>query len=552
MASPPETLAPVAAREAVDLRRFSWIRPLVTAHARDYERVAALFSGNPADQTAWQSTIARVSRGASHRDAVADALAAQLTRRSAPPAAHAAAALLRQPASVAIVTGQQAGLFGGPLYTLLKAVTSIQLARKVAREHGVPAVPVFWVDAEDHDWDEIRSAQILDASFSVVDLTLGQLPGAGSEPVGRLVLDDSVETAIAALQTHLAPSDFTAEVIDLLRRRYRAGTRVGAAFAGLLDDLLGAEGLVVFESDDAALKPLVADLFVRELEQPCKTTKLARDAGALMASLGHAPQVEPADDSVALFHVNQGVRRSIKRQGEAFTTGDTTRSADELKAEAEAHPERFSPNVLLRPIVQDRLFPTACYVAGPSELAYQAQLGGIYREFSVEPPLLYSRASATILDSAAARFLERSGMPLEALQARDESALNKLLESQLPPGLDRAIGESDAAFADRLAALKPLVAAIDPTLAGAVDTTVDKMRDTLKTLNNKIIQAAKRKDDTLRRQFTRTRALTFPGGTPQERALCVVFFLNRYGVGLGQRLLEMLPLETDQHYVLTL
>jgi bacillithiol biosynthesis cysteine-adding enzyme BshC len=411
---------------------------------------------------------------------------------------------------------------------------------------------VFWVDAEDHDWNEIRSAQILDASFSVVDVSLGPLPGAGSEPVGRLVLDDSVETTIATLQTHLAPSDFTADVIDLLRRRYRAGARVGAAFAGLLDDLLGAEGLVVVESDDAALKPLVADLFVRELDQPCKTTKLAREAGALMTSLGHAPQVEPADDSVALFHVNQGVRRSIRRQGEAFTTGDSTRSADELKAEAQAHPERFSPNVLLRPIVQDRLFPTACYVAGPSELAYQAQLGGIYREFGVEPPLLYSRVSATILDSAAARFFERSGMPLEALQAQDESALNKLLEGQLPPGLDRAIGESDAAFADRLAALKPLVAAIDPTLGGAVDTTVDKMRDTLKTLQNKIIHAAKRKDDTLRRQFTRTRALTFPGGTPQERALSIVFFLNRYGVGLGHRLLEMLPLETDRHYVLTL
>jgi bacillithiol biosynthesis cysteine-adding enzyme BshC len=552
VASPPETLAPVAAREAVDLRRFSWIRPLVTAHAREYDRVAALFSGNPADHSAWQSTIARVSRGASDRDTVADAVAAQLTRRNAPPAAHAAAALLRQPASVAIVTGQQAGLFGGPLYTLLKAVTSIQLARKISREHGVPAVPVFWVDAEDHDWNEIRSAQILDAGFSLVDITLGALPGAGSEPVGRLVLDGSVESAIAALETHLAPTDFTRDVTSLLRQRYRAGTRVGAAFAGLLDDLLGSEGLVVFESDDPAVKPLVADLFVRELDQPCQTTRLAREAGALMSSLGHAPQVEPADDSVALFHVNQGVRRGIKRQGEAFVIGDVTRSADELKAEAKANPERFSPNVLLRPLVQDRLFPTACYVAGPSELAYQAQLGGIYREFGVEPPLLYSRASATILDSAAARFLERSGLPLEALQAQDESALNKLLEAQLPPGLDRALADSDAAFADRLGALKPLVATIDPTLAGAVDTTIDKMRDTLKTLNNKVIQAAKRKDETLRRQFTRTRALAFPGGAPQERALGVVFFLNRYGLGLGQRLLDLLPLETDHHYVLTL
>lgn len=552
MASSSDTLAAVTPRAAVDLRRFSWIRPLVTAHAREYDRVAALFTGNPADPAAWQATIARVARGARHRDAVANALDAQLTRRQAPPEAHAAAALLRDASSVAIVTGQQAGLFGGPLYTLLKAITSIQLARKVTREHGVPAIPVFWVDAEDHDWNEIRSARILDANFAVTDIALGQLPGAGARPVGRLTLDASIAAALETLRSQLAPTEFTAELIAALGRRYRDGARVGAAFAGLLDDLLGPLGLVVFEADDASVKPLVADLFARELEHPCRTTRLAREAGALMTSLGHAPQVEPADDSVALFHMDQDARRGVKRQGDGYTTGDGVRSVADLKAEALAHPERFSPNVLLRPIVQDRLFPTACYVAGPSELAYQAQLGGIYREFGVEPPLLYSRVSATIIDSAAARFFERSGLPLEALHAQDESALNKLLESLLPPGLDRAIHESEAALADRLAALKPAVTSIDPTLGGAVDTTVEKMRDTLKTLNNKIIQAAKRKDDTLRRQFTRTRALTFPDGAPQERALSIVFFLNRYGLALAPRLLEMLPLETDQHYVLTL
>ena len=552
MASPSDTLAAAAAREAVDLRRFSWIRPLVTAHAREYERVAPLFTGNPANPQAWRDTIARVSAGAHHRDAVANAITAQLTRRGAPAAAHDAVAHLRHPGSVAIVTGQQAGVFGGPLYTLLKAVTAIQLARKTTAEHNVPAVPVFWVDTEDHDWDEIRSTRILDSHNGVVDVTLDALPGAGRQPVARLVLDAAIDGPLGALQTHLPPSEFTAEIIDMLRRRYRPGLRVGEAFAGLLDELLGAQGLVVFEADDPSVKPLVADVFTRELAQPCKTTKLAREAGEVMRALGHAPQVEPADDSVALFHMDEGARLAIKRSGDNFLIGDTTRTAEDLKAEAAQHPDRFSPNVLLRPIVQDRLLPTACYVAGPSELAYQAQLGGIYREFGVEPPLLYSRVSATLVDSAASRFLERSRLPLESLQAQDESALNKLLESQLPPGLDRSIEDTDAAIADRVAGLKPLIASIDPTLAGAVDSTVDRMRDTLKTLNNKIIQAAKRKDDTLRRQFTRTRALTFPDGAPQERAIGVVYFLNRYGPGLGERLLSALPLETDQHYILTL
>jgi len=162
------------------------------------------------------------------------------------------------------------------------------------------------------------------------------------------------------------------------------------------------------------------------------------------------------------------------------------------------------------------------------------------------------RGSATLVDSAAAKFLERSQLPLEAFHARDESALNRLLERQLPEDVDRSIEKAQTLVADQIQSLKAAATAVDPTLAGAVDTTIDRIRDTLKTLQGKIVQASKRKDDTLRRQFMRTQALTFPGGTPQERTLSAVFFLNRYGLTLVERLLATLPLETDKHYVITL
>ena len=539
-------------REAVDLRRFPWIRPLVTEYARHFDRVAPLFAGNPAESDAWTRTIQRVTTGPRDRARVQTALQRQFDRRHTPREARDSAARLLDPKSIAIVTGQQAGVFGGPLYTLLKAVTAIQLARQVERDHQVPVVPVFWVDAEDHDWDEVKSARVLDGQFAVADIELAAPTGAGSLPVAQLTLGPDVTEAIARLATQLAPTEFTRELVEQLTARYRPGLSIGAAFAGWIEDLLGRQGLVVFEADDASLKPLVADLFVHELERPCQTAQLARDTGALMASLGHTPQVEPAEESVALFYLNAAGRHSIRRKGEEYTTGDQVRPAKAVRDEAAAHPERFSPNVLLRPLVQDRLFPTACYVAGPSELAYQAQLGAIYREFGVEAPMLYSRVSATILDSAGARFLDRSKLPLEALHAQDESALNRLLESLLPPGIDRTIEETDELLVERIQLLKNTVTGVDPTLGGAVDTTLDRMRDTLKSLQSKIIQAAKRKDDTLRRQFTRTRALAFPDGVPQERALNMVFFLNRYGMSLGERLLTILPLETDAHYVLTL
>jgi bacillithiol biosynthesis cysteine-adding enzyme BshC len=541
-----------AVRAAIDLRRFPWIRPLVAEYASDFARVSSLFAGNPANPADWASTIARVQRAPRDRAAVEQLIAAQLERRAAPPEARAAGRRLADPRAVAIVTGQQAGLFGGPLYTLLKAVTAVQLARRVESEHGVPAVPVFWVDAEDHDWEEVRAATVLDANLAPRQVQLDDLAGADSQPVSSLVLDNGISDTLAELEGVLAATEFTGETFALLRQRYAPGARFTTAFAGFIDHLLGRLGLVVFEADDRAAKPLVADLFEHELTNTCRTINLVLEAGERMAKLGHTPQVQPDEESVALFYLDGEGRRAIRRADGTFVIGEAKWAADALRQEARTHPERFSPNVVLRPLVQDRLFPTICYVAGPSELAYQAQLGGIYRELRIEAPLLYPRATATIVDSSAAKFLDRSRLPLEALHAQDESALNRLLESLLPPTLERTIEETEASVDDHARRLKSAVLPIDPTLAGAVDTTAGRMRETLKSLHSKIIHATKRKDDTLRRQFNRTRALTFPNGDPQERVLSIVFFANRYGPYLADRLVEVLPIETDKHYVLTL
>jgi uncharacterized protein YllA (UPF0747 family) len=189
-------------------------------------------------------------------------------------------------------------------------------------------------------------------------------------------------------------------------------------------------------------------------------------------------------------------------------------------------------------------------VAGPSELAYHAQLGDVYAAFGVEAPLVACRASATLIDSAAARFLERSELALEALQPQDESALNRLLERHMPPEVESTFAALDQMFTETTPRLVAAATAVDPTLAGAAETTVARMRDTVKNLQAKILQASKKKDETLRRQFTRTRALVFPDGQPQERLLNVAYFINRYGPQLGARLIEGLPLSADAHYVI--
>jgi bacillithiol synthase len=226
-------------------------------------------------------------------------------------------------------------------------------------------------------------------------------------------------------------------------------------------------------------------------------------------------------------------------------------SREALVERARTEPDAFSPNVLLRPLVQDTLFPTICYVAGPNELSYLGQLKRIYESFGVPMPLIQPRATATILDAAGVRFLNRYKVPVESMAARDESALNDLLRAQLPPSVERAVQDADAEIASRLDAVIRAVPAIDPTLEGTARSTLGKIQHDMKALRGKIVQAAKRRDETLRRQFMHVQSLAFPGGSPQERTIGFVAFLNKYGPALVERLTAELPLDGGTHWIIT-
>jgi bacillithiol biosynthesis cysteine-adding enzyme BshC len=535
---------------SVDIRRFPWIRPLAADYAFEFDRLADFFDGHPSSPDAWRAAIARTQAHVRGPEA-ADVVEAQLLRRGAPSEAIAAARRLREPGAVAVVTGQQAGLFGGPLFTLLKAITAVQLAEQVTRDHHVQAVPVFWVDAEDHDWDEVRSCGVLDVDLRLQRISLGNPPGAHQLPVARVCLDATAETAVAALQAALPGTEFTSGLVDQLRQTYREGASMVEAFSRWLDAVLGALGLVVFDSSDPAAKPLVAPLFAAEVDHAGATGRLAADAGAALAARGYHVQVSPSEGSLALFHLDGG-RQAIRKHGTGFQWGDQTISAADLRARILQAPAEFSPNVLLRPLAQDTLFPTVCYVAGPNELAYLGQLRGIYRAFGIPMPLVHQRATATLLDSNATRFLTKQSLSLEALHAQDDAVLNQLLAAQLPPAVESAMEDAARALDERMARLAQVVPVLDPTLEGAARSAANRIRDDLKKLQAKIIHAAKRKDETLRRQFEHARAQAFPGGAPQEREIGFVVFLNRFGPSLVRRLRDEVPVEMGFHAVVTI
>jgi bacillithiol biosynthesis cysteine-adding enzyme BshC len=548
---PPPDLSSAATGFPVEIRRFPWIKRLAGGCAFDFARVADFFAGDPTDKSAWSDAIARAQRHPRQRDEITDIVQVQQRARSASPRALATAERLRDPRTVAVVTGQQAGLFGGPLFTLLKALTVLRLAERTASEHDVPTVPLFWIDAEDHDWDEVKACGVLDADLSLARVSLDDLPGAGEGPVARVQLDDGVSLATASLASTLPTTEFSPDLLEAVRRAYRPGAGMAQAFGAWLESLLGPRGLVIFDASDQAAKPLVSEIFAREIENAGETSRLAEAAGAALTARGYHAQVTPQVGHAALFHL-EGGRESIGLQGDQLMIGKSAATREATLERVRTQPADFSPNVLLRPVVQDTLFPTCCFVAGPNELGYLAQLRDIYAAFGVPMPLVHQRGSATILDANAMRFLARYELPLESLRAQDESELNRLLAAQIPPDAEHSIEEANRAVDEHMDAVATAASKVDATLDAAARSTRGRIQNDLKKLRGKLLQAVKRKDETVRRQFLHAQAQAFPGGHPQERDVGFVYFLNKYGGGFVDRLCEELPLDQGRHWVITI
>jgi uncharacterized protein YllA (UPF0747 family) len=328
-----------------------------------------------------------------------------------------------------------------------------------------------------------------------------------------VTLDESVTAALASLAGFLPKTEFSADLHAALGNAYAPGEGMAAAFGRWLESVLGDRGLVVFDASDPAAKPLVGEVFARELEEPGQTARLAADAGEELRRLGYHAQVVPQEHGVALFLLDGG-RQPIRVADEGFLAGDTSIPRAALVARARMHPESFSPNVLLRPIVQDTLFPTVAH-GPPNELAYHAQLKSVYARFGVPMPLFVPRATATLIDSAGMRFLNRYPLPFERLQQDDEALLNHLLESHLPSSVEQAYQDAAASIEGRMSALIEAVPAIVTSRARARSTLGRLRMICTRCMGRSSMRPSG--DETLRRQFQRTRRQVFPDGIPQAR-----------------------------------
>lgn len=532
---------------------LSGFAPLFRTYVTNYEALSGYFGGNPADDTDVQDLVQRTVTHPRDRDNLVLALHRQAELFHADVASRSNIDQLQHPEAAVIVTGQQLGLAGGPLYTLYKTITTIQLARKLTKKTGKPVVPVFWLESEDHDLPEAAYLNIpSQTELNKIAYTGHILPEKGNlGPVGRIAFSEQINEVLAEVEAALMPTDFRAELMALIRSEYLPGATFCVAFARLLCKLFAGTGLVMISPDDPALKTLSIPLFQKAIQEKDSLYQaLSTTSNELLAAGFHA-QVAPR--LVNLFYVHEGTRYAIEpvESGYQLKGHHRTFTEEELLAEIAAHPTCFSPNVVLRPQMQDFLLPTAVYVGGPGEVAYFAQFKKVYEWSGTPMPIIFPRASATLMEPRVRKIVDRNQLHWPDLAGNVDTYFQNLVKRFSNGKMDAVFDSTLQVLATEMDQLKPLVIAQDGSLDRAVEATRTNLFNELEKLRKRVLQAEKRNYDALRDQVWKARLALFPDGL-QERNVSFLYFLNKYGTDLITLLLDKLDVETQAHQVIEL
>lgn len=501
---------------------------LAADFADDFAKVRAFFRRDPRTEKDWNDLFKELEAHAFPRAALVKACSGSLRAHGAPEEALDNAKALGEPNVFAVVTGQQAGLFGGPLYSLHKALTAIKLARVLNERHGPKHrfVPVFWVAGDDHDLAEIDHADFLAPNGSVERLRLDWPKDAA----GRSACDVGAAPA-AALKAELEA--LLPETAGELLGAYTGSLADG--FARLMLRWLGKLGLVVVESQ--ALRALGKDLYAREVREYAQSAEAMRAAGERMAAAGYAPGFEKPAAAPTIFLRNEaGLRERLD---------PTAATQSELLALIEKEPERFSAAAALRPVLQDSILPVAAAVLGPGELAYWAQLRELHDRYGAVWPMLVPRASFTVLDAQGEKALRKLNAEPQDLFL-DEAALRTKLFTggELGAKMDARAKR----ILEELAALHAEVRAVDGGLEPLFEKAKSRIENELLRIRDKTSASGAQRQTAATARLAYLSALCRPKGRPQERVLCTAQFLAQQP-DLPEALIEQLDPFAFEHRI---
>ena len=461
---------------------------------------------------------------------------------------------LRQGAA-AIVTGQQVGLFGGPMFAIYKALTAVKLAEE-ATAAGIESVPVFWLATSDHDLAEVNHVSLpgADGLLRTLSTSSHGVPGV---PVSNVKLGEEILPVVEEAAGLLGES----EAAQFLRESYRPGETLGTAFARFYARLFGQRGVILLDASDAELHRAAAPIYRAAIERAEELGTALLTRGQALDGAGYYQQVKVTASSVLLFAMREGARTAIHRregsnQAAEFVIGGEPGaekvSFAELLDRIDSAPENFSPNVLLRPVVQDFLLPTLAYTGGAAEAAYFAQVGAVYEAVLHRVTPIVPRFSATLVEPKVQRWLRQYGIAVvDALQGSDALRQTLALHT-LPAGLQAAFDRANKSVEESFSGLKEALAKLDPTLVHASQTGASKVHYQLDRLRERAMAAELRRSEVVSRHAEALSHALYPENALQERGVAGAYFVARHGTELLRGIYDTMRTDCHDHQVLEL
>ncbi len=524
-------------------------QPLAERYMNDFASVSSLYNMNVTDPQTWvqraawldQQEHSRIERGA-----LVDCLLQYNLTHNEHEAVQQSLELLRQQQTLTMVGGQQSGLFTGPLLVIYKVVTLILSARHASEQLGRPVVPVFWIAGEDHDWDEVNHTYLPDADGQAVRIRMEHTRG-GHSPVSRTIItEEHIAPVLHQLEGLLPDTEHKRKWMDELERCMRQSDNLSSAFARQLGLLFGRFGLVLLDSDAPELRALEKPVFRTIIEQNDRLTEAYLAASHEVQEAGYDEQATVAEDGANLFYIHTDEVYTeerlllFKRDGH-FTDrkGLVTFTKEELLELVEQHPERFSNNVLTRPLMQESLFPVLGTILGTGEIAYWALTRQAFQTLGMQMPPIVPRMSFTVIEDKIQQLMNRFELSFDDVRVRFTDIRREWLEAQEDYNLDERFDELKRQFATLYAPFVQGLAEVDPSLPHIADTNQHKIEAQIDYLYRKSLHAVEKQHEVGLRRLDRIAHSLHPFGKPQERTINSYYYISRYGERWLDQLLSL-------------
>jgi bacillithiol biosynthesis cysteine-adding enzyme BshC len=499
------------------------------------DRLHSFYRHLPSDPEAYARAAAEVDFPPERRAALVKALRAGN-------AGNSSLDLLAEPGTVAVVTGQQVGLFSGPSYTIYKALTAVKLARDLAGR-GIPAVPIFWLATEDHDFAEVNHCWVFNRAHEPTKLEMSA--SAAGQPVGEVKLSNP---PLDELRQSLREFPFGDDVARLVAECYVPGATMGQAFGALLRKLLDRFGLLQVDPMSSAIRALAAPAIRTALEGAPDLSAAVLDRNKELIAAGYHAQVHVEDSTSFVFLLDEGRRLTLRRKGREYVGGGRRFTTEELMERASS----LSPNALLRPVVQDSILPTVAYVGGPAELAYLAQSEVIYQRVLGRMPVPLNRAGFTLIDPRSRKLMERYRLTLADFFQGEQALRERLSMALIPPELAGKVAETRTGATQAMERLTQGLEAFDSNLAKLTRKSRKKIEYQLSKIEKKVAREILLRDTTAATHEGYLYGLIYPHRHLQERLYSILPFLAKHGFELIDTIYENVRLDCPDHQLLVI